>query len=214
MPETLLTASSSSKKQRSPKLLHVPILLGLAYIGMAYVSWTLSRLILGTTNPRPDGLYLLTLPLLAAVIMTAWDFAQDPVWSTLLHAWRWRDGGPWFGVPITNFAGWLLTVFLIYFAFALYLSRSAVLRSPGQSHWRAAILLYAFCALGTVAQLFRPQPMAVIADPTGTLWHTAAILRASAFVSIFIMGSSALFAWPRIPRPAANASILSQKFFT
>jgi hypothetical protein len=30
-----------------PKLFHVPVLLGLAYIGMAYVSWTLARLIAG-----------------------------------------------------------------------------------------------------------------------------------------------------------------------
>jgi putative membrane protein len=36
-----------------PQLMHVPILLGLAYIGMAYVSWTLARLILGVTGPAP-----------------------------------------------------------------------------------------------------------------------------------------------------------------
>ena len=182
-----------------PQLNRVPILLGLAYIGMAYVSWTLARLIFGAISPRPSGMNLLILPLLAAVIMTAWDLAQDPVWSTLLHAWRWRDGGPWFGVPLSNYAGWLLTVFLIYFAFALYLRRSAALPAPTHPHWRAAVLLYAFCVLGNVIQLLRPQPMAIIADPAGTLWHTAAILRASALVSVFLMGSFALFAWLRIP---------------
>ena len=98
-----------------PQLNRVPILLGLAYIGMAYVSWTLARLILTVTAVKPAGPQLITLPLLAAVIMTVWDVAQDPVWSTLLHGWRWRDGGLWFGVPLTNYAGWLLTVFLIYF---------------------------------------------------------------------------------------------------
>src|SRR5215469_3762087 len=101
-----------------PKLLQVPILLGVAYIGMAYVSWTLARLILGTTGSSLTGPQLMTVPILASLIMTAWDFAQDPVWSTLLHAWRWRDGGLWFGVPLTNFAGWLLTTSLIYFTFA------------------------------------------------------------------------------------------------
>ena len=171
-----------------PQLNHIPILLGLAYIGMAYAAWTLARLILHATAP-PRGSQLISLPILAALIMTAWDFAQDPVWSTLLHAWRWRDGGPWFGVPLINYAGWLLTVFLIYLAFALYLRRSVVSPAPIRPYWRAAILLYTFCAIGNALQLLRTQTADLIADQTGTLWHTATILRASAMVSIFIMGS-------------------------
>jgi len=177
-----------------PQLNRVPILLGLAYIGMAYVSWTLARLILAATAPKPAVPQLITLPLVAAVIMTAWDFAQDPVWSTLLHAWRWRDGGLWFGVPLSNYAGWLLTVFLIYFAFAQYLRRSATTPQLASPHWRAAVLLYALCAFGNVLQLLRPQSLDVVADPAGTQWPTAAILRASAFVSVFVMGSFAALA--------------------
>ncbi len=184
-----------------PQFLHVPVLLGLAYIGMAYVSWTVACVILGATGTKPEGLGLISLPLLSSFVMAAWDLAQDPVWSTLLHAWRWRDGGSWFGVPLSNFAGWILTVFLIYFAFALYLRRSRVVASDsGETHWRAAILFYVFCAAGNVLQLGRPQPVSVIADATGKLWQTAAILRASALVSIFVMGSFALLAWMRIPQ--------------
>ena len=176
-----------------PKLWHVPVLLGLAYIGMAYISWTLARLILGATQMTLAGPRLLTVPLLASFIMTAWDFAQDPVWSTLLHAWRWYDGGIWFGVPLTNYAGWLLTVFLIYTVFAFYLRRAAPLVAPSP-HWRFAVLFYALCAVGNVLQLLRPQPSRLIADPSGEIWQAAAILRASALVSIFIMGLFALAA--------------------
>jgi uncharacterized membrane protein len=190
-----------------PQLNRVPILLGLAYLGMAYVSWTLARLILGATTARLERYQLTTVPLLAAFIMTAWDLAQDPVWSTLLHGWRWRDGGAWFGVPLTNYAGWLLTVFLIYFVFALYLGRrGAFAPEPASPHWRTAIVLYTFCALGNVLQLLRPQPLEIVTDPTGTQWHTAAILRASAFVSVFIMGSFAFSAWVRIPGLGTNAT--------
>ncbi|HEV2472921.1 MAG TPA: carotenoid biosynthesis protein [Chthonomonadales bacterium] len=189
-----------------PQLFHVPILLGCAYIGMAYVSWTLARLILRAMTARPEGAQLITLPLLASFIMTAWDFAQDPVWSTLLHAWRWRDGGIWFGVPLTNYAGWLLTVFLIYFAFAQYLRRRASVAAPALPHWRAAVLLYALCALGNVLQLLRRQALDVVVDPAGAQWHTAALLRASAFVSVFMMGSFALVAWLHIPRPRPKAT--------
>jgi uncharacterized membrane protein len=182
-----------------PKLLSVPILLGLAYIGMAYVSWTLSRLIVGATGARLAESQLFTVPLLASFIMTAWDLAQDPVWSTFLHAWRWFDGGIWFGVPLTNYAGWLLTVFLIYIAFAFYLRATAPAPATPSPHWRLAVLFYTLCALGNILQLLRPLPAALIADPTGTVWHAASILQASALVSIFIMGSFALAAWLRAP---------------
>jgi putative membrane protein len=39
-----------------PKLFHVPVLLGLAYIGMAYVSWTVARAILGPAADSARGL--------------------------------------------------------------------------------------------------------------------------------------------------------------
>lgn len=187
-----------------PQIFRVPILLGLAYIGMAYVSWILARLILGAPSNRPERSQLITLPILAAVLMTAWDFAQDPVWSTLLHAWRWRDGGLWFGVPLTNYAGWLLTVFLIYFAFAQYLRHAQPTPPPPSPHWRAAVVLYAFCAVGNVLQLLRPQPHEIVADPSGTQWHASAILRASASVSILLMGSFAITAWLRIPKSGSR----------
>jgi uncharacterized membrane protein len=190
-----------------PQILHVPILLGLAYIGMAYASWTLARLILRATQPTPSGAQLIAVPLAAAVIMTAWDFAQDPVWSTLLHAWLWHDGGRWFGVPLTNYAGWLLTVFLIYFAFALYLRRrSAAVQAPAHPYWRTAVFLYALCALGNALQLLRPQPSPFVFDAAGKLWDTRAILIASALVSVFIMGSFAVVAWVRIPQSSDVSS--------
>jgi putative membrane protein len=97
-----------------PRIFSVPVLLGLAYIGMAYVSWTLARILLGDTSCRAGIPGMLAIPATASFIMVAWDIAQDPVWSTFLHAWVWRDGGSWFGVPLSNFAGWYGTVFAIY----------------------------------------------------------------------------------------------------
>src|SRR5258708_6774169 len=44
-----------------PKLFHVPILLGLAYIGMGYLSWTLASVILGGAR-NYDGPGVVALP--------------------------------------------------------------------------------------------------------------------------------------------------------
>jgi putative membrane protein len=122
-----------------PKLLHMPVLLGLAYIGMAYVSWTLARAIVG--EPQAGGMRVLALPSIASFIMVAWDLAQDPVWATVLHGWVWLDGGPWFGVPISNYLGWYGNIFLIYLLFELYLRRRrpAPIDVPQPSPWPALV---------------------------------------------------------------------------
>lgn len=183
-----------------PKLFHVPILLGLAYIGMAWVSWNVACLILVRPGAALGGPRLLANCALASVIMTAWDLAQDPVWGTVLHGWVWRDGGPWFGVPISNYLGWLGTVFCIYALFALYLRPRVSSQFKGS---RNALLFYAVCALGNVMQIMSIGNSSTVADPTGRFWRVADIIHASALVSIFVMGSFVALAWLRTPRQVA-----------
>jgi uncharacterized membrane protein len=182
-----------------PKLFHVPVLLGLAYIGMAYVSWTVARLIVGKPHERVAGLRVLALPLVASFVMVAWDLAQDPVWATVLHGWVWRDGGPWFGVPVSNYLGWYGTVFVIYLLFALYLRRRPQLPLPAPpASLRPALFFYLLCAAGNVLQTIPHAVPAVVQDPTGHTWVAAEITAASALVSIFVMGAFAAIAWVRL----------------
>jgi uncharacterized membrane protein len=177
-----------------PRLFHVPILLGLAYIGMAYVSWTLGCILAGN---HPTASFV-AVPLLASFLMVAWDLAQDPVWSTALRGWIWRDGGPWFGVPVSNYLGWFATNFAISLLFALACRRGIVAeREPQRLHGRAAILFYALCAACNVAQVLGPAGATTVADPTGRIWRVGDITAASALVSIFVMGTLAAFAWIR-----------------
>ena len=187
-----------------PKLFHVPVLLGLAYIGMAYVSIVLGCLIAGNSTSSTAGARFLSVPVAASFIMVAWDLAQDPVWGTALHGWVWLDGGPWFGVPISNYLGWYGNVFCIYLLFALYLRRR-----PAQSirtaaiHGKAAILFYALCAAGNVCQIFGKPITDAVQDPTGRLWRVADITGASALVSIFVMGAFAALACVRLAEQQA-----------
>ncbi len=182
-----------------PKLFQVPILLGLAYIGMAYVSWTLARLIVGNLREQLTGAQIITLPLAASFLMVAWDLAQDPVWATVLHGWVWRDGGPWFGVPVSNYLGWFGTVFTIYQLFAVYLTRRPVPAARAvRPLWRSALLFYALCAAGNLLQAIPGSGPSIVRDPAGMPWRVADITGASALVSIFVMGAFAVLAWIRL----------------
>jgi len=173
-----------------PKLFNIPILLGLAYIGMGYLSWTLGLLILGEIR-------IVALPLFASFIMVAWDLTMDPIWANFVHGWVWHDGGAYFGVPLSNFFGWYLTVYLIYQTFAVYLRRNPpVARALPPAFWQPAILFYAVCALGN---LFVASPgTATITDPAGTQWPVSSILQVSALTSILVMGPFPLLAWLRL----------------
>ena len=185
-----------------PRLFHVPILLGLAYLGVGYLSWTLALLILGNGNAASSlrGFRVVALPLLASFPMTAWDLSMDPVWSTIERCWIWQHGGVYFGVPVSNFLGWYFTVYIFYQLFTLYLRRRSVAFNPlPASFWQLAVLFYALCAAGNLLLLLSSPPggLAVVSDPSGATWNVSDILGASALVSIFIMGAFALLAWIR-----------------
>jgi len=182
-----------------PKIFSVPVLLGLAYVGMGYVSWTLGRLILGDLRSSLAGRHIVTLPLVATFIMVAWDLSLDPVWSTVLHAWIWLQGGAYFGVPVSNFLGWYLTSFVIYQLFALYLRVRVVHPAPlSGRYWHLAIVFYAVSAAGNLLLLIPHGGSAYIFDPAGVQWKVNDIAGTCALVSIFLMGSFALLAWTRL----------------
>ena len=190
-----------------PKLFLVPVTLGLAYLGIGYLAWTIGFLLVcGPARPL-TGRRLVLVPVVAACAMVAWDVAMEPAWSTILRCWIWRDGGAYFGVPLTNFAGWCLTNYVIYQSFAIYLARAprlpAVLPS---THWRMAVVYYALCAAGNMLVVFAPHPSALVVDPAGVSWSVDAILRASALASLLAMGPFAVLAWPRAIKSKALAA--------
>jgi uncharacterized membrane protein len=189
-----------------PKLFAVPILLGLAYVGMAYFSWTLARLIVGNTQGSLAGSSVVALPLVAAFIMVAWDFSQDPVWATILHLWVWPQGGAYFGVPASNFLGWYLTVYAIYQSFALYVrNRPTNFDSLPSGYWQSAVLFYAVSAAGNILLVIPQAGVSVVSDPTGAQWRVSDITGTCALVSIFVMGAFALLAWVRLTDQMSQA---------
>jgi uncharacterized membrane protein len=187
-----------------PKLGGVPVMLGLAYVGMAYLSWTLSRVISDSTRNSLCGSQFISVPLLAACIMVSWDLCLDPVWATVLHAWIWEQGGMYFGVPVTNFLGWFLAVFLIYAIFALTLVRMPTnpVRLPIE-YWRQAVVFYGVSAVGNLLLLVPQNRFSVVSDPAGRPWSVNSITRACAVITVLTMGVFTAAAWRRI-RPQRN----------
>ncbi len=188
-----------------PRVLGLPILLALAYVGVGYAAWVVARLIVGA--PAESWTGVLVTPLLAAAAMCAWDLAMDPEWAYIDRAWVWLDGGGYFGVPFSNYFGWLLTTWVFYQGFALWVKRQRRVHSLGETStgWnRLAVLLYGLVAGGN---LLLAVPSAVpssrpkaFTDAGGRQWLTSDVTGICLVVSIFVMAPFAVVAWARADR--------------
>lgn len=84
-----------------PQLAGVPLLIPLAWMMMLAPAWAIAKIILGE-SARSWAFILLS-----ACAFTAWDLFLDPqmvAWGF----WVWETPGPYFGIPVSNYFGWLL----------------------------------------------------------------------------------------------------------
>ena len=115
----------------------VPVLIPLAWFLLVYTSYGLTNLI---ADRWPGGLvgggrHLIRLALLGSLVITALDLVVDPILSGPgFHAWVWDGAGPYYGVPIQNYLGWIATAFVVHL-----LWRSMERRAGSQSVGRPSL---------------------------------------------------------------------------
>jgi uncharacterized membrane protein len=187
-----------------PHIGAIPLIVGPLWFGMGYFSWIVAATLLDGADRRLDrDRNALVLPIVAAFVVTQWDLAMDPPAATIFKIWVWHDGGGDFGVPLSNYLGWLLTAWLFYQAFAIYLRRRAGGRTQrigtGRAFRLAAILVY---AAGGLCYLV-PWLMGgggEVTDAAGHVWHVADLRETTVIVVIFTMGFTSLLAILRLAR--------------
>ena len=181
----------------------IPVIVGPLWFGMGYFSWILAGTLLGAPA-RPSGKFeLLAWPVVAAFVMTEWDVVMDPPLSTISKAWIWHDGGAHFGVPLSNYAGWLLTSWLFYQAFALYLNDRRNVPAPSAAGGRGlrliAIVLYLSSGLTHLTPWLIGQSGEVI-DTAGHLWRVGDLRAAIVVTMLFTMFFTSVLATLRLAR--------------
>ena len=170
-----------------PKLFLVPLLIGPAYFGTGYLSWVLANVLLGTDRRR-DVLATILVPVVATFIMVGWDVCLDPQSSTITKIWIWEQGGSYFGVPVSNYLGWCLTVFAFLMVFSLYRAwrPEPVVQPLPRGYWYQACALFAVMALDFPAG-YLGQPNVAVTDAAGKVWQTGDIFGTAAIASLFTM---------------------------
>lgn len=126
----------------------VPLLIPVAWYMMSYPSFIIANRLVPTSQNL--WAWRFAVAAVGAVVMTAWDLAMDPMMVAGEH-WIWAEPGAYFGIPLQNYWGWWLTIFV---TFLLFLSIGKITpaqletRDPGFE--RQAVLSYAIAGLSTV----------------------------------------------------------------
>jgi uncharacterized membrane protein len=195
--------------QVAPGLPHIgaiPVVVGPLWFGMGYFSWTVAGILLGGADFRlRERFNNIVLPVVAAFVMTQWGLILEPPSATVSKAWVWHDGGAFFGVPASNFFGWLLTSWLFFQAFALYLRgcRDALARAAGLgSAFRAmAVFFYLSSGLTHLTPWLMTQ-VGDVADGAGHIWRVEDVRETAVITMLMTMGFTSLLALLRIFRPS------------
>jgi uncharacterized membrane protein len=120
-------------------LSNVPVFDPLSFVFLAYASFCLARRSVGERGPRSV--------LLAGVVMMLLDVVIDPLavrgdrWF-LGRIFTYPAGGVYFGVPLSNFAGWALVGWIIVGGYAWVTRGDAGSRSSGRSPGPGVALYY------------------------------------------------------------------------
>jgi putative membrane protein len=184
----------------------IPVIVGPLWFGMGYFSWHVAAVLLGVPA-RPRGrLERFALPPVAAFVMTQWDVVMEPAESTIAKAWIWHDGGAHFGVPLSNYAGWLLTSWLFFQAFAIYLGRRPGLPGPAQTRSLRliAIAFYLSSGLTHVTPWLIGQSGEVV-DAAGQLWRVSDLRGATVVSMVCTMFATSMLAALRLVNKPAES---------
>ncbi len=161
----------------------VPFATPFSWVIIIYICYTITNLFLfgfnGEKPKKTDSLrYFIGLTTLLSVISgliaVNLDMILDPVSvAPQVATWIWIGGGPYFGVPIGNFIGWLLVVGSAVFIFRCYeaiVSKSDIRPEVDIFSYLSIIILYMIYFLLNAVYAFKLGKMEYILIGATTMW--------------------------------------------
>jgi putative membrane protein len=109
---------------------------------------------------------------LIAFFVTAVDFVIEPVAVAIKGYWIWHDGGFYYGVPLTNFVGWILTAGILSVGLNRLLPRSdPFCMLPTRQHAWLLILVLLFFIVVLLRDGIYPPVVLGLLLMTGAYWR-------------------------------------------
>lgn len=125
------------------------------------LGWTPLMLASGAIACRLSDKLWLRVPLIIFILLL-FDLVLDPG-AVLLGFWKYRGGGAFYGIPFSNFAGWLFSGLLGAFLFeALINYFKALSPPPAQLVRSSALILFFWTAIAVFGGLLIPAVIGVV----------------------------------------------------
>lgn len=127
----------------------VPLVIPLQWVAYIYVAYCIANYIFSQDrrNPRPAIIFLISFAV--GLNVMAIDIGHELV-AVNLGQWVWLHGGKYFGVPLSNFAGWFLIPLIVTFIFLLYETRTSK-GSPSKTYF-LPVIAYFILLLNTTSE--------------------------------------------------------------
>lgn len=110
-----------------PRALGVPLLVPTGYVMFGWLAWAQTQAILrAMIDARGGMLALIAAPLIGTFFLVGYDYPWDAIGATVLHIHSYRHPSGLFGVPLSNFIGWLVTGWCAFQIYALAERRFAI----------------------------------------------------------------------------------------
>jgi putative membrane protein len=194
-----------------PRLFLVPLLIGPAYFANGYLAWVLGNVLVGEVRRESSPFTTFATPFIASFLMVMWDLTFDPRASTIEHQWIWEQGGGYFGVPLTNYLGWFLTVYVFLQLFAVWVgfrpAGNEATRTLPRSHHAQAVVMYAVIGLTPVLTFLVGGGNSQVTDAAGVVWQTRSIAEMAATVTIYTMLFAVALSLVRLAQGAQGAAV-------
>lgn len=183
------------------RLGNVPLQVGFGYYFYAFAGWLFADLVIGGKN---DSLSRTARPLVGSFVASAMDLATDAINGLVLGSYEYPRGGGFFGSPLTNSLGWIITTFAILLVWELlFIDKKAddpnsLISTPSVFHLQNAILI-GMMTIGPLIGFFIVKDSSVT-DALGNVWQVHYAYEASTMVALLALVFAMLigiFTWIR-----------------
>lgn len=169
-----------------PKPAGVPIIAIVSYMLVGWFAWTIGKTLVLDRPDRPQPLSRISVPVVAAFALAGFDLVFDQQGATIRHDWTYHFPSGQFGVPLTNFLGWIFTGWVLFQAFALIEQRfRPAAAASARATWLLPCLVWLAMAVPIPFQWL--QAPAGTASVQGRTFVIADIFESSVILSLFLI---------------------------
>ncbi len=167
-----------------PRLLDEPLIIPVSYLGIGYLAWAIVSALLGDADLDRRASSLPALAMTAPFIATGWDAMTDPWFSTVERGWIFAHPGGLYGVPFSNFVGWIVVVTASLFLAGLAVRCLARPAANPPRTWFALPPLFMAMQIVPVACAWRLYPGESVATAPDQPWNSRLLYEATTIIGL------------------------------